>query len=178
MTKQRHDDEQALSNACSSVATVIALNKPIYPLYVWWLAPDALKASLFTVISLPLYLGLIYLARHNSKASRIGLALIGTLDTLAIGMILGDQSGSWLFLAPCVMLAAVVFRSDEIWMRRIAISLAYSLFALSFGRFPEPLIAYSVESAATLFKLNAFGAFALVAFIGLRFPSGSCISTK
>ena len=166
------NEERAIASACSSVATVIALNKPIYPLYVWWLAPDALKASFFTAISLPLYIGLIYLARVNSKAARVALVVIGTLDTLAINIILGDRSGSWLFLGACIILAAVSFRSDEVWERRIAVSAAYVLFAASFGRFPDPLFAYSSASAATLFKLNAFGAFALVAFLGLRFPFG------
>jgi hypothetical protein len=162
-----------LTKAAMSVATVIALNKPIYPLYVWWLAPDALKASFWTLLSFPLYAALPFLARRNPYAARMGLIAIGALDTAIINAMLGDGSGAWLFLFACLMLAAMSFRAEEIWSRRIAIAGVFALFAATFGRFSEPLAGpISAESMTTLFKLNAFGAASLLAFIGLRYPSG------
>lgn len=54
----------------------------------------------------------------------------------------------------------------------IAVTRAFVRSSLSYGRFPVGLAgAFSPESVATLFKLNAFGAAALLAFIGLRYPS-------
>ncbi|MCD2173473.1 hypothetical protein [Rhizobium sp. C4] len=161
-----------LTSAAMSVSTVIALNKPIYPLYVWWLAPDALKASLWTAASLPLWIALPFLARKNPYLARVSLVAVGAIDTAAIGMALGDGTGAWLFLFAALMLAAMSFEAAEVWTRRIAIASVFVVFALSYGRFPIGLAgAFSPESVATLFKLNAFGAAALLAFIGLRYPS-------
>lgn len=161
-----------LTSAAMSVSTVIALNKPIYPLYVWWLAPDALKASFWTAASFPIWVALPFLARRNPYAARVALVAVGAIDTAAIGMVLGDSTGAWLFLFAALMLAAMSFEAAEVWTKRIAISAVFVLFALVYGRFPVGLAgAFSPESLATLFKLNAFGAAALLAFIGLRYPS-------
>jgi len=161
-----------LTSAAMSVSTVIALNKPIYPLYVWWLAPDALKASIWTAVSLPIWVALPFLARKNPYAARVTLVAVGAIDTAAIGAVLGDGTGAWLFLFAALMLAAMSFEAAEVWTRRIAVSAVFVLFGLAFGRFPVGLAGgFSPESVATLFKLNAFGAAALLAFIGLRYPS-------
>lgn len=161
-----------LTSACMSVSTVIALNKPIYPLYVWWLAPDALSASFWTVASFPLYAALPFLARRNALAARIGLIVVGTIDTAIISAVLGAGAGAWLFLFACLMLAAMSFHAEETWTRRIAIAAVYLVFAATFGRFASPLGGpISAESLATLFKLNAFGAVSLLAFTGLRYPA-------
>lgn len=161
-----------LTSAAMSVSTVIALNKPIYPLYVWWLAPDALKASFWTAASFPIWVALPFLARRNPYAARVALVAVGAIDTAAIGMVLGDGTGAWLFLFAALMLAAMSFEAAEVWTKRIAISAVFVLFGLAYGRFPVGLSgAFSPESVATLFKLNAFGAAALLAFIGLRYPS-------
>lgn len=160
-----------LTSAAMSVSTVIALNKPIYPLYVWWLAPDALTASLWTMLSFPFYAALPLLARRNAYAARMTLVGVGTIDTAAIGAVLGDATGAWLFLLACLMLAATSFRQSELWTRRIAIAGVFVVFAATYGRFAAPLVGtISPQSAATLFKLNAFGAASLLAFIGLRYP--------
>jgi hypothetical protein len=161
-----------LTSATMSVATVIALNKPIYPLYVWWLAPDALQASFWTAVSFPIWIALPFLARRNPYAARVALVAVGAVDTAAIGAVLGDGTGAWLFLMACMMLAAMSFEAAEVWTRRIAIAGVFALFAAAFGRFPIGLAGpFSPDSVATLFKLNAFGAVSLIAFIGLRWPS-------
>lgn len=161
-----------LTSAAMSVSTVIALNKPIYPLYVWWLAPDALKASVWTAVSFPIWIALPFLARKNPYLARVGLVAAGTIDTAGIGMTLGDGTGAWLFLFACLMLAAMSFEAAEVWTKRIAIAAIFVVFGLAYGRFPVGLAgAFSPESVSTLFKLNAFGAAALLAFIGLRYPS-------
>ncbi len=161
-----------LTSAAMSVSTVIALNKPIYPLYVWWLAPDALTASFWTAVSFPIWVALPFLARRNPYAARVALVAVGAIDTAAIGVALGDGTGAWLFLFAALMLAAMSFEAAEVWTRRIAVAGVFVLFGLTFGRFPVGLAGtFSADSVATLFKLNAFGAAALLAFIGLRYPS-------
>lgn len=161
-----------LTAAAMSVATVIALNKPIYPLYVWWLAPDALGASFWTIASFPFYAALPFLARRNAFAARVGLIVVGTIDTVMINAVLGDGTGAWLFLFACLMLAAMSFHAEEVWPKRIAIAAVYLVFAATFGRFASALAGpISDESISTLFKLNGFGAVSLLAFIGLRYPA-------
>lgn len=161
-----------LTDAAMAVAIVIALNKPIYPVYVWWLAPDALTASLWTMLSLPFYAALPLLARRAPKWARLGLVVVGTIDTAAIGAVLGDGTGAWLFLLACLVLAGASFDASQTWTKRLAIAGVFAVFAATFGRFATPLAGdISPESVATLFKLNAFGAASLIAFIGLRYPS-------
>lgn len=159
-----------LSAASRSVAVVIALNKPVYPLYVWWLAEDAFKASLVTAASLPLYAAVIYLYRKHPYAGRIGMVLAGTLDTLAITKFFGEASGAWLFLAPCLLLAFLSFYEIEKWTARILIGAVFALFAVFFGRYGAPVFSLSASEIDTLYTLNIFGAFSLLAFICLRFP--------
>ena len=54
-----------LAEACGSVALVLALNKPVYPLYVWFLAESAFHISLLTALSMPFYIAVWWLARPS-----------------------------------------------------------------------------------------------------------------
>lgn len=170
MNEARIESADARTQASASIALVIALNKPIYPLYVWWLAGDALRASLLTVAAMPFYASLVFLARLSSLSARLGLVVIGTADTLAITKYLGEATGAWLFLGPCLMLAAVSFRRTEIWISRSLIAVIFCLAVGLMGRYGPATAPVSPSDAATLFKLNMAGAFSLLAFIGLRFP--------
>lgn len=173
MTEARTERADAVTKASASIALVIALNKPIYPLYVWWLAGDALRASLLTVAAMPFYASLVFLAGRSSLAARIGLVVVGTTDTLAITKYLGEATGAWLFLAPCLMLAAMSFTKSEIWISRTLIAVIFCLAVGLLGHYGPALASVSPSDAATLFKLNMAGAFSLLAFIGLRFPLSS-----
>jgi len=166
MTKAR----DPLAEACGSVALVLALNKPVYPLYVWFLAESAFQISLLTALSMPLYIAVWWLARRGkSFAARLGMVAVGTADTILIALILGGESGTLLFLFACLMLAGMAFHACEIWLSRGLIGAIFVLFVALYGSIGEPIRPVSPEDMQTLDYLNTTGAAALAAFIALRF---------
>ncbi|PYG54354.1 hypothetical protein [Rhizobium sp. UGM030330-04] len=114
-----------LTKATLTFAWVIILNKPFYPLYVWYLVDaDAAVASLVTVLSLPFFPAIPFLAKKSHLAARLALPLVGTLDTLFETAMFGHTSGTEFFFAACIMLAAISFLADEkLWQYAMAVLL-------------------------------------------------------
>jgi hypothetical protein len=156
------------TQACVAVAWIVLANKPIYPVYVWWLLgyDDAVK-SLGTLLAAPGFAALIWLARRNSLAMRVGLALLGLIDTLWATKWLGPAGGIELFLVPCALLAILSFGAAEAAVSRVLTIVVFLAFALLHDRYGEPLAGLSAPAA--LFNLNAYAVASLVAFMGLRF---------
>lgn len=159
-----------LTSAAMAIAFVVALNKPFYPLYVWYLAGSGLMASLYSLMSFPLFVALPFLARRNPLAARVGLVVVGTVDTLVITRFMGEATGTWLFALPCLTLAAVTFHDDEKWISRGLIAAGFLAVVLMHGRYGAPVDTITPEDIETLFTLNVVGAASLAAFIGLRYP--------
>lgn len=161
-------DERA--QACLAVVWIILANKPLYPLYVWWLLgyDDAIR-SLGTLFAAPGFAALIWLARRHAFAMRQGLVWLGLVDTLWATKWFGPAGGTELFLAPCALLAMQGFRASEaIWSRALVIVVFVAFVALH-GRYGDPFVAMSLAAPAALFNLNAYAVASLIAFIGLRF---------
>ncbi|MEO1989227.1 MAG: hypothetical protein ABGX47_21675 [Martelella sp.] len=159
-----------LAEACGSVALVLALNKPVYPLYVWFLAESAFHISLFTALSMPFYIAVWWLARRGkSFLARLGMVAVGTADTIFIAFVLGGQSGTLIFLFACLMLAGMAFHTREVWLSRGLIGLIFVLFVALYGRIGAPVRPVTPDDMQTLDYLNTTGAAALAAFIALRF---------
>jgi hypothetical protein len=163
-----------LTKATLTVAWVIILNKPFYPLYVWYLVDaDAAVASLVTLLSLPFFLAIPFLAKKSHLAARLALPLVGTLDTLFETAMFGHASGTEFFFAACIMLAAISFRADEkLWQYATAI-LVFIAFFCSRTFLGAGLQSWSADDLATLLNLNAFSAAGLMAFIALRYAGMS-----
>lgn len=158
----------ALTAASVTVAWVIALNKPFYPLYVWYLAGDGVLASSATVVAAPFFAALALMARRAPFITRLGVPLVGMVDTVAAGKFLGQSAGTELFLAPCMLLVALSFRQEEKWWQRGMACLCFIAFVVFHGRMGAPLHAWSPEAVQSLFTLNAFSVASLMAFITLR----------
>ncbi|MGO7258911.1 hypothetical protein ACCT32_35770, partial [Rhizobium brockwellii] len=62
-----------LTKASVTVAWVILLNKPFYPLYIWYLVGDGVAASLGTLSAAPLFLAIPLIARRSPLSARIAL---------------------------------------------------------------------------------------------------------
>lgn len=166
MTKAR----DPLAEACGSVALVLALNKPVYPLYVWFLAESAFRISLLAGLSMPFYIAVWWLAhRGKSFPARLGMVAVGTADTIFIAFVLGGESGTLIFLFACLMLAGMAFHAREVWLSRGMIGLIFVLFVALYGRIGAPIRPVTPEDMQTLDYLNTTGAAALAAFIALRF---------
>ncbi|PRX02791.1 UNVERIFIED_ORG: hypothetical protein BCL66_12619 [Martelella mediterranea] len=160
-----------LSDAAGTTALVLALNKPIYPVYVWFLAESAFQLSLLTALSMPLYLAIWYVSRiGNSRAARLGLVIAGVVDTLAIALIFGRESETLAFLFACLVLSGFAFYRCEVWLSRGLVAAIFVLFVLAESLIGGPLRPVTAGDMQNLAYLNITGAAALVAFIALRFP--------
>lgn len=164
------DMDEARSGAAVSIAWLIAMNKPFYPLYVWWLAgADAAWGSLATLASAPLYLAVPLVARRRPFAARALLVAVGVGDTVFATKLFGAAAGTELFLVPCLLLACVCFSAEESRSRRGLAALVFVAFAVLHGRYGGALNGWSAETAAKLFDLNAYSAAGLSVFIVWRF---------
>lgn len=159
----------ALTQASVTVAWVILLNKPFYPLYVWWLVGSGVQASLGTLVSVPFFLLVPYLARRSPLAARMALPLAGAADTLFETKLFGYESGTELFLAPCIMLVALSFHAAEAWWQRGMAVLVFAAFIAVHGRLGEAQHVWSAAELDTLFSINAFAVASLMAFIAIRY---------
>lgn len=158
-----------LTRATVTIAWVIVLNKPFYPLYLWWLVGSSVQAWLGTLVSVPFFLFVLHLARNWPLAARIALPVAGTLDTVLETKLFGYGSGTELFLAPCMMLAALSFHPDEKWWQRGLTAGIFLVFFITHDRLGDALYGWSDEDLRTLFSLNAFAVASLMAFISIRY---------
>lgn len=166
MSERRRPDP--LTQATVTVTWVILLNKPFYPLYVWWLMGSGVQASLGTLVSVPFFLFVLYLARDWPLAARLGLPLVGTLDTIFETKLFGYGSGTELFFAPCIMLVALCFHPEEKWWQR---GLAAGIFLVFFAvhdRLGSALHVWPSAELETLRSINIFAVASLMAFIAIR----------
>ena len=156
--------------ACISVAWIIFINKPFYPLYVWWLiGTHAVVPSLGTLAGAPFYAVLPFLARRSAYAARVALPIVGLIDTVYATKLFGPACGTELFLLPCALLAIVGFSAKEFLAARALIVTIFVVFFALHGRYGAPLHEFSAIDSATLFNLDVFAVASLTAFIGLRF---------
>ena len=163
-------DRDPLTAAVVSVAWLVVFNKPFYPLYVWGLVgAESARTSLVTLIAMPLYAALPFASRKAPFAARAALPVIGALDTLLTWATFSRASGGALFLIPCLMLASLSFRTDEVWTTRAEIAFVFVAFLAAVYGLGTPL--EPVGDAARLLSLNLFSAASLSAFIGLRWAS-------
>jgi hypothetical protein len=158
-----------LTQATVTVAWVIFLNKPFYPLYVWYLVGNGVAASLGTLIAAPLFLAIPFLARRAPLSARIALPLVGAVDTLFATKLFGQASGTALFFGACIMLVALSFRADEKWLQRGMAALVFAIFVLSHNFIGLPLHDWSAADLAILLDLNIFAVACLMAFIAIRY---------
>lgn len=163
------DAPDPLTRSTVTVAWVIFANKPIYPLYVWYLVGNGVTASLGTLAAAPFFLAIPFVARRSGLAARIMLPIVGTLDTLFETKLFGPGSGTQLFFTACIMLAGVSFRPDEKWCQRGVAIIVFASFAFSRFYLGAPLHSWSKDDLAVLLNLNSFALACLLTFIALRF---------
>lgn len=162
-------DLDALTRATVTVAWLIAVNKPFYPLYVWYLAGDAFHVALGSLISLPFFVAIPFLARFSARAARIALPVVGTCDTFFETRLLGQGSGTELFFAACIMLAALSFQARERWFQRGVVAFVAAGFILSRALGAEAPPAFSDAYLSVLLQLNIFAVASLMVFLAIRY---------
>jgi hypothetical protein len=167
-----HDDP--LVAATNLVALIVASNLPFYPVYhlalIGW---DAWPSLLEVPVSL-VFFAMPWVSRRWSLPGRALPPLIGTANALFCMKIMGEASGNALFLVPCVVVAALSFRSNERWVMLPLVWLPVAAFLLSIDRLGPPLSPFTDAEFAVMLRLNAVSAGLFVGFIGMLYGrSGS-----
>jgi len=155
-------------DAATTVAWLIVVNKPFYPLYVWCLGGSALAACA-TLAAMPAFAALAWAGRRNSRAIRLGLPLVGLADTLFATKVFGPASGTELFCFPCLLLAILGARADEPHAARGLVATIFVAFVAAHGHYGAPLYAWPPDALARVFELNVYSVASLSAFVCLRF---------
>jgi hypothetical protein len=152
------------------IALVLAGNAPFYPLYVAFVAGTAgMPWLLLTMLSLPFFLLVPALARRHARLGRIALALVATGNTVFCTWLLGEPSGTELFLLPSATLASLLFRPSERLLMLALAGLPVVAYLVLHGRYSTPPHLYSAEAYSALFSMNAFSAAMISIFIGIVF---------
>jgi hypothetical protein len=171
-----HDDP--LVATTNLIALVLGYNTPLYPLYLLWVTGrGGLPWSLLTLCSCPFFLAVPAVSRRSPLAARIMLPIVGTLNTVFCTWLLGQATGTELFLIPSITLAALLFRPNE----RVAMACAAAPAILAFflaGHYGISPLHYDTAQSHAIMRLNAGSVGTLSIFIGLVFAKLLVASTK
>lgn len=155
--------------ATASVAWLVVLNKPIYPLYVWWFVGSGTAVAWATALSAPLFLAIALGAARRPLAARVALPLVGAVDTVVATALFGQASGTELFFVPCLLLSLVALSPEERRAARLLVAGLFVVFVASHEGLGAGVVAWTAEQAARLRDLNIFAVASLSAFVGWRF---------
>ncbi len=150
------------------VAMVLAWNTPFYPLYLRGVAgPAILPGGWLTLCVFPAFLAVPAVTRFWPYAGRVMLALTGAANTLFCTWLLGEASGTAMFLLPCITLAALLFRRDETAALFGLLALPIVLGIALDRRYPVSPFVCSGEGCTGILWMNVFSIAVLTAFLGL-----------
>ncbi|MEO8937077.1 MAG: hypothetical protein ABI277_12420 [Burkholderiaceae bacterium] len=156
-----------LVEASNWVALLIGTHLPFWPLYVWWSAgTQALPTAILKMALAPLFLIIPLISRRSGLLGRVATPLVGIANTVFTIWILGANSGTALFLAPCTALAAFSFRRNERWLMLLLTALPLAVYYLLQQDAPVPLHHYDDEAAKRLFVLNVISVSVISAAFG------------
>ena len=156
-------DEDPLTRASNRLALILAANQPFYPLYVWWITGKMDAALALTFISTPFFLASPWVTKRLSAARRLYFPAVGALNTFFCASVFGAASGVELFLAPCLVIAALSCRATERRALAVFVVALLGAFILLHGRFGSPDFLSGREHYQALLSLNAYSAATLCA---------------
>ncbi len=161
----RHPDP--LVEASNGVAILIGTHLPFWPLYVRWSAgPQAIPTALWTAAMTPVFLVIPLLARRSGLLARVATPIAGIANTVLTLWVLGANSGTAIFFAPCTALAAFSFRRHERWLMLVLTLLPLAVY-YGLRHVPlAPLHDYDAEAAQALRNLNVISVAVLAAAFG------------
>ncbi|WP_350356118.1 hypothetical protein [Acidisoma cladoniae] len=171
-------DSDPLVQLSNWAALTVGSHLPFWPLYIWWAAGrQAFPTSLLTVSLTPLFLAMPWLSRRSSLYGRIGMPLVGIGNTILTVWILGENSGTGLFLAPCAVLAVMSFRYSERWIMLCVGLLPVVVYYVIWSHPPVALHNYDPGALRSLFELNALSVGVLIVLFGW-FRINACRSVQ
>jgi len=160
-----------LANAAGTIAMVVAVNQPFYPLYLHAIVGSAAWPAWLTLLSTPFFAAIPAVMRRHSLTGRAMLPVVGVLNTMLCAKLFGLASAVELFFLPCILLAAMLFRPDErAIMVPILLTPVLAYLALDSNLGP-PLQVFSPEEYRSIVAVHAVSVAGLTAFIGLLFAT-------
>jgi len=160
-----------LANAAGTIAMVVAVNQPFYPLYLHAIVGSAAWPAWLTLLSTPFFAAIPAVMRRHSLTGRAMLPVVGVLNTMLCAKLFGLASAVELFFLPCILLAAMLFRPDErAIMVPILLTPVLAYLALDSNLGP-PLQVFSPEEYRSIVAVHAVSVAGLTALIGLLFAT-------
>jgi hypothetical protein len=170
---------QPLAAAGNKVALVLAGNTPFYPIYVVALAGSAgMPWLLMTLFAFPVFLSVPAISRRHPLLGRMTLVLAGTINSVFCTWLLGERSGTELFLLPCITLASLLFRPRERALMLVLAVLPLGAYYALHGNYGAPPYLYPDDAYASLFSMNAISVGTLTIFLGIVFSGLSAAPSK
>jgi len=161
----RHRDP--LAEMSNWVALLIGSHLPFWPLYIWLSAgAQALPSALLSAAMTPVFLVIPLLSRRSGLVGRMAMLLSGVANTVLTNWVLGENTGTVLFLGPCAALAAVLFRRDERRPMLCFTLLPLGVWYVLRDYHPVPLHRYDAAAAGQIFELHAISVGVLIAAFG------------
>jgi hypothetical protein len=161
-----HDD--TVTEAANWIALVVAWNQPFYPLYLCWVVgADKVAPSFLTFFSTPFFAAVPAVSKRHPMAARLLLPLTGIANGIVSTKAFGVASGVEMFLVPCALIGAALFRPSERMAGLAIVALSAGAYFIPNGFYGLPLADYTAADNAGMTGLNSVSAATLVVFIGL-----------
>jgi hypothetical protein len=154
-----------LAAAGNLVALVVGLDQPLYPLALYWATGADVRWTFIVFLSAPCFLAVPAVARRHSLTGRAMLVVVGSLDTFASVAIYGRSSGNELYLIPCLLLAALLFRRNERLLSLGLVAVIAGGFLGLYDRYGTPLLGWSDADYEAMWRINAVSVAMLTALI-------------
>ncbi len=158
-----------LVQTANRFALLLASNQPFYPLYVWYFVGEGWTWALMTLVSTPFFLAVPFLSRRHPLAGRALLALAGIGNTFLCLALFGQASLVALFLAPCAVLVALLFRAGEQAWTLILLAIGLGGFLALQASLGAPAYPFSQAQFEAFARLNIYSVSALTAMIAWLF---------
>ena len=165
------DNPDPLAKVAGTVALVVASNQPFYPLYLYAIVGKQAWPAWLTLLTTPLFLAVPAVARRNPLAGRAMLPIVGVVNSVLCVKLIGLATAVELFLLPCVLLAAILFRTTERLTMIPVLLVPFAAYFLIDGRLGSPLQTFDAESYVSIIALHAVSVASLTALIGFLFAS-------
>ena len=154
--------------AANLVALVLAWNTPFYPLYLMGSAGSTLGGGVWlTLCVCPIFLAVPAVTRRHGLCGRLMLVIAGICNTVFCTWLLGEASGTTLFLLPCITLAALLFRRNEPFALFPLIALPILTGVALNGRYPASAFSCVGAECSGIVWMNAISVAILLAFLGV-----------
>ena len=165
------ENPDPLANAAGTIAIFVAVNQPFYPLYLHAIVGEAAWPAWLTLLSTPFFLMVPVIARRNSLLGRAMLPITGVANTVLCVKLFGVASAVELFLLPCVLLGAILFRPLERATMVLVLTVPFAAYlAFDWNLGPPTQIFGSSEYNSIIF-VHAVSVAALTALVGLLFAT-------